>query len=308
MPSTSWLIWPAKLRLAVVRRLKGATPSFSAAAARNWKPSPPPHPLRGRGPGVTAARRLRRLFGFSSHPPGHAQAVVFVTGHLKDGTVNLTGPPWPAQPDRRLLHGHWRSGRNLPPHGGRHGPGQRPAAVVRKGHLCRRSAPWSPPWPLCRSPASKVQHPASADRGRQRGGTSPRLSWFNWFRAAVKGAYPHCRHLSPVPAHCLFRRGDCWPTARLPKAPSPRKRRQSQCLSFVGRRCLAWNFPALSTAAGSPISWPARSAFSSTPSACLKADRLYRLRAGRRHLEKAAAQSESRPAPGRGARRPATLP
>jgi siroheme synthase len=49
---------------------------------------------------------MRRLPGFPLTHRDHAQAVTFVTGHLKDGTVNLD---WPALAQNRRWFSTWAS-------------------------------------------------------------------------------------------------------------------------------------------------------------------------------------------------------
>jgi uroporphyrin-III C-methyltransferase len=85
-------------------------------------------------PGVTAAAGCGAYSGFPLTHRDHAQAVTFVTGHLKDGTVNLD---WPAlaRPKQTVVFymGIGAAGeicRQMIKHGL---PSLTPAAVVRNG-------------------------------------------------------------------------------------------------------------------------------------------------------------------------------
>lgn len=87
-------------------------------------------------PGVTAAAGCGAYAGFPLTHRDHAQAVVFVTGHLKDGTVNLD---WPAlaRPRQTVVFymGVGAAGeicRQMIEHGL---PSLTPAAVVQDGTL-----------------------------------------------------------------------------------------------------------------------------------------------------------------------------
>jgi uroporphyrin-III C-methyltransferase len=87
-------------------------------------------------PGVTAAAGCAAYSGFPLTHRDHAQAVTFVTGHLKDGTVNLD---WPAlaRPKQTIVF-YMGIGavteicRQMINHGL---PSMTPAAVVRNGTL-----------------------------------------------------------------------------------------------------------------------------------------------------------------------------
>lgn len=87
-------------------------------------------------PGVTAAAGCAAYSGFPLTHRDHAQAVIFVTGHLKDGTVNLD---WPAlaRPNQTVVF-YMGIGaaaeicRQMIHHGL---PAATPAAVVRQGTL-----------------------------------------------------------------------------------------------------------------------------------------------------------------------------
>jgi uroporphyrin-III C-methyltransferase len=87
-------------------------------------------------PGVTAASGCAAYSGFPLTHRNHAQAVTFVTGHLKDHTVNLD---WPAlaRPNQTVVF-YMGIGaaaeicRQMIKHGL---PPQTPAAVVRNGTL-----------------------------------------------------------------------------------------------------------------------------------------------------------------------------
>ena len=87
-------------------------------------------------PGVTAAAGCAAYSGFPLTHRDHAQAVVFVTGHLKDGSVNLD---WPAlaRPGQTIVF-YMGIGaaadicRQMMVHGL---PSLTPAAVVRNGTL-----------------------------------------------------------------------------------------------------------------------------------------------------------------------------
>jgi len=85
-------------------------------------------------PGVTAAAGCAAYAGIPLTHRDHAQAVVFVTGHLRDGTVNLD---WPAlaRPNQTVVFYMGIGGiseicRQMVAHGL---PATQPAAVVRNG-------------------------------------------------------------------------------------------------------------------------------------------------------------------------------
>ena len=87
-------------------------------------------------PGVTAAAGCAAYAGFPLTHRDHAQSVTFVTGHLKDGTVNLD---WPAlaRPSQTVVFymGIGAAGeicRQMIAHGL---PSMTPAAVIRKGTM-----------------------------------------------------------------------------------------------------------------------------------------------------------------------------
>jgi len=87
-------------------------------------------------PGITAAAGCAAYSGFPLTHRDHAQAVTFVTGHLKDNTVNLD---WPAlaRPNHTVVF-YMGIGaaseicRQMIDHGL---PPQTPAAVIRNGTL-----------------------------------------------------------------------------------------------------------------------------------------------------------------------------
>jgi uroporphyrin-III C-methyltransferase len=85
-------------------------------------------------PGITAAAGVAAYAGIPLTHRDHAQACVFVTGHLKDGTMNLD---WPGLARRRQtvviymgLHGLSHLCEKLREHGL---PDDWPAAIVQKG-------------------------------------------------------------------------------------------------------------------------------------------------------------------------------
>ncbi len=87
-------------------------------------------------PGITAACGVASYAGIPLTHRDHAQACLFVTGHLKDGTANLD---WPAlvRPRQTVVIYMGLSGlaqicRQLVAHGA---PADRPAAVVAQGTL-----------------------------------------------------------------------------------------------------------------------------------------------------------------------------
>ncbi len=87
-------------------------------------------------PGVTAAAGCAAYSGFPLTHRDHAQAVTFVTGHLKDGTVNLD---WPAlaRPNHTVVfYMGIGAAASICKQMIEHGlPPETPAAVVRNGTL-----------------------------------------------------------------------------------------------------------------------------------------------------------------------------
>jgi uroporphyrin-III C-methyltransferase len=87
-------------------------------------------------PGVTAAAGCAAYSGFPLTHRDHAQAVTFVTGHLKDGTVNLDWPALARPCQTVVFYMGIGAAREICREMIAHGlPADTPAAVVRNGTL-----------------------------------------------------------------------------------------------------------------------------------------------------------------------------
>ncbi len=83
-----------------VVRLKGATPSCSAVAAKSWKYWPRRASPFSVVPGITAAAGATAYAGIPLTHRDHAQSAVFITGHCQKEARSPTGSssPPPARP------------------------------------------------------------------------------------------------------------------------------------------------------------------------------------------------------------------
>jgi len=87
-------------------------------------------------PGVTAAAGCAAYSGFPLTHRAHAQAVTFVTGHLKDGTVNLDWPALARPCQTVVFYMGIGAAEEICHQMIKHGlPAQTPAAVIRNGTL-----------------------------------------------------------------------------------------------------------------------------------------------------------------------------
>ncbi|MGR9098931.1 MAG: siroheme synthase CysG [Gammaproteobacteria bacterium] len=117
-----------------VARLKGGDPFIFGRGGEEIET------LAGEGvnfqivPGITAASGCASYAGIPLTHRDHAQTCIFVTGHLKDGTVNLNWKQL-AEPNQTVviymgLHGLETICQNLMRHGA---PGDRPIALIQEG-------------------------------------------------------------------------------------------------------------------------------------------------------------------------------
>ncbi|MGR9072758.1 MAG: siroheme synthase CysG [Gammaproteobacteria bacterium] len=117
-----------------VARLKGGDPFIFGRGGEEIET------LAGEGvnfqivPGITAASGCASYAGIPLTHRDHAQTCIFVTGHLKDGTVNLNWKQL-AAPNQTVviymgLHGLETICQNLMRHGA---PGDRPIALIQEG-------------------------------------------------------------------------------------------------------------------------------------------------------------------------------
>lgn len=149
-------------------------------------------------PGVTAAAGCAAYAGFPLTHRDHAQAVVFVTGHLKDNTVDLD---WPAlaRPGQTLVFymGIGAAGeicRQLIAHGL---PAETPAAVIRKGTLPEQQTLLATLATLAeRIDEREIKPPALIVVGSVVG-LHAKLNWFEPAQGAVSG--PSVSDSQPAP-------------------------------------------------------------------------------------------------------------